>query len=267
MGGMDVELLVVPDCPHQVAAEDLLRTALVDVGLPADFHVVTISDEAEAGFAGSPTFRANGADLFPTFGNPAGLSCRIYRSGSGPSGLPDLPALRRALKRAADTGPHRRPLSIPSLPRPGRRLALHGADLTAGSGSTRSTGPGRVVLRLPASVAVAALSPPDQRAVGGLGPRRRPCGSVWSRTSCSCSRVHGGSGSSPRDSQRRTTGGVTLHTAAAWRTEVTSSGRLTTRTLAAVTSSPSHRFPLNALVTKLFTYASRGPLLQEFRTL
>ena len=102
MGGMDVELLVVPDCPHQVAAEDLLRTALVDVGLPADFQVVTITHEAQAGFAGSPTFRAHGADLFPTLGNPAGLSCRIYRSGSGASGLPDLPALRRVLKRAAD---------------------------------------------------------------------------------------------------------------------------------------------------------------------
>ena len=65
--------------------------------------MVAVTDEAEAEFAGSPTFRANGADLFPTLGNSAGLSCRIYRSGSGPSGLPDLPALRRALKRTADT--------------------------------------------------------------------------------------------------------------------------------------------------------------------
>ena len=34
--------------------------------------------------------------------------------------------------------------------------------------------------------------------------------------------VHGGSGISPRESHRRTTGGVTLHAAAAWRIEVTS---------------------------------------------
>jgi hypothetical protein len=54
MGGIDVDLLVVPACAHQVAAEDLLRAALVDVGLPADFQVVTITDEAEAGFAGYP---------------------------------------------------------------------------------------------------------------------------------------------------------------------------------------------------------------------
>ena len=39
---------------------------------------------------------------------------------------------------------------------------------------------------------------------------------------------------SPRDIQRRTTGGVTLHTAAVWRIEVISSGRLITRTLAGV---------------------------------
>ena len=42
---------------------------------------------------------------------------------------------------------------------------------------------------------------------------------------------HGGSGSSPSESQRRTTGGVTLHAAAAWRTDVINSS-LTARTLA-----------------------------------
>ena len=52
-------------------------------------------------------------------------------------------------------------------------------------------------------------------------PRRRPSGSVRSRTSKSCARVHGEAGISPSDSQRLTTGGDTLHTAAAWRTEVT----------------------------------------------
>ena len=37
MGGIDVDLLVVPDCADQVAAEDLLRTALVDVRCPPTF--------------------------------------------------------------------------------------------------------------------------------------------------------------------------------------------------------------------------------------
>jgi hypothetical protein len=69
-------------------------------------------------------------------------------------------------------------------------------------------------------------------------PRRRPSGSVRSRTSKSCARVHGGSGISPRNSQRLTTGGETLHTAAAWRTEVTGSS-LTKRTLARAVTAPA----------------------------
>lgn len=100
---MHVELLVVSDCPHQLPAENLLRTALVDVGLPPDFSVVTVTeDRSEPGFAGSPTFRADGSDLFATPGRAAGLSCRIYAGEAGRGGLPDLRALRQALKRAAD---------------------------------------------------------------------------------------------------------------------------------------------------------------------
>jgi len=109
---------------------------------------------------------------------------------------------------------------------------------------------GRVVLRLPAPVAVAALSPPDPSVHlinvpwAVWGPRRRP---LWSRTSCSCSRVHGGSGSSPSESQRRTTGGVTLHAAAAWRTDVISSS-LTARTLAINATTACNRDRLTILL-------------------
>ena len=56
MAGMNIELLVVPACPHHAAAEDLLRTALADIGLPTDFRTITVTDDrAEPGFAGSPT--------------------------------------------------------------------------------------------------------------------------------------------------------------------------------------------------------------------
>ena len=106
--GLGIELLVTPDCPHREAAEDLLRTALADVGLPPEVRLVTVTGADDADrhrFAGSPTFRAAGADLFPAARQPAGLTCRLYRTGSTSSGLPDLPDLRRALKRAADQGP------------------------------------------------------------------------------------------------------------------------------------------------------------------
>jgi hypothetical protein len=66
------------------------------------------------------------------------------------------------------------------------------------------------------------------------GPRRRPWLSVSSRTWCSCWIVQGGPDISPRESHRRTTGGVILHAAAAWRIEVTRSASLLTRILAGV---------------------------------
>jgi|SRR5215216_5559871 hypothetical protein len=104
---MEIELLVVPDCLHRKAAEDLLRTALADVGLPSNFRVRTVTnarDAARHGFRGSPTFRVGGADLFPAAHQPAGLNCRIYRAGAALGGLPDLRELRQGLKRAADSG-------------------------------------------------------------------------------------------------------------------------------------------------------------------
>ena len=114
MGGWRFELLVVPDCPHRKAAEELLRTALADVGLPSDFRVLTVSDAGDAarhGFAGSPTFRAAGADLFPGAHQRAGLNCRIYRTEATLGGLPDLRDLRQALKRAVDSAVDLRPAS------------------------------------------------------------------------------------------------------------------------------------------------------------
>ena len=102
---MIVELLVVPDCPHQVESEALLRRALADVGLSQVPSVTTvISSEVEAqrrGFVGSPTVLIDGIDPFASAGQPPSLSCRIYQSSDGLSGIPDLRDLRRALKEAA----------------------------------------------------------------------------------------------------------------------------------------------------------------------
>jgi hypothetical protein len=103
---MEIELLVTPDCPHRTAAAEILRTALTDVGLSPNFRVVTVAEEGDEPFPGSPTFRADGIDLFPQTGSTAGgLSCRLYRHGQTSSGVPDLSSLRQALKRAADQAP------------------------------------------------------------------------------------------------------------------------------------------------------------------
>jgi hypothetical protein len=103
---MDVELLVVSDCPYENAAAQLLRRALVDVGLTdTHFRTAVITSQAEAErrhFAGSPTFLLDGSDPFAALGQPAGLSCRVYRSAEGSSAIPTLRDLRQALKRVAD---------------------------------------------------------------------------------------------------------------------------------------------------------------------
>lgn len=103
---MNVELLLVRDCPHAATAELLLRVALDDVGLSRVIPTRTVinsQDEAERrGFTGSPTFLIEGVDPFAGASQVAALACRLYAHAGGPTGLPDLSALRRALKQAAD---------------------------------------------------------------------------------------------------------------------------------------------------------------------
>lgn len=103
---MDVELLVIPDCPNEGAAAELLRRALDDVGLsrvPVRTRVVESEPEAERlGFIGSPTVRIDGEDPFAESARPVGLACRVYLTDGVRSGVPDLRRLRQALKRHAD---------------------------------------------------------------------------------------------------------------------------------------------------------------------
>jgi hypothetical protein len=98
---MDIELLVVPDCPNTQPATGLLRQVLDDLGLH-DVTVTTrvIADQGEAeaaGFTGSPTFLINGRDPFAEPGRTPGLSCRVYRTSNGLSGTPAADQLRQAL--------------------------------------------------------------------------------------------------------------------------------------------------------------------------
>ncbi|MFM9372178.1 DsbA family protein [Streptomyces sp. Da 82-17] len=105
---MEIEILVVPDCPHQRPAEERLRAALEAVGLAATgFHTRVVGDLAEAersGFTGSPTFLINGRDPFAEPGVPASLACRMYRTADGLAGVPDTGRLREALRAAAGSG-------------------------------------------------------------------------------------------------------------------------------------------------------------------
>jgi len=108
MASMDVEVLVVADCPNEGDAVALVRRALDDLGLkrvPTRTRVVSSERDAEKlGFIGSPTIRIDGIDPFESPGMTAGLACRVYDATGVRSGLPDLSKLRQALKRHADTG-------------------------------------------------------------------------------------------------------------------------------------------------------------------
>ncbi len=103
---VDVELLVVADCPNEAPALVLLRAALDDIGLPdARFRTTVIATQEEAerrGFTGSPTILVDGSDPFAAPGAVPALACRVYRTHAGdPAGIPPLRELRQALSRAA----------------------------------------------------------------------------------------------------------------------------------------------------------------------
>ena len=104
LGGMDVELLVVPDCPNEAVAYDLTRAALADLGVVASVSTTVIESDEHAqarGFTGSPMFLVNGRDPFAEPGAAVGVACRVYRTPAGVAGVPAPEQLREALRDAA----------------------------------------------------------------------------------------------------------------------------------------------------------------------
>jgi hypothetical protein len=97
-------MLVVAGCPHTVAATLVLEAAARQAGvsdIPVTVTVVTSDQQArEREFGGSPTILIDGKDPFGVPGAPVGLTCRMYPSRSGLSGVPDLDDLRDALLKA-----------------------------------------------------------------------------------------------------------------------------------------------------------------------
>ncbi len=98
---MEVELLVVRECPNEAAAGAALQEAARQAGMTELAVKVTVVDndrEAQRrGFVGSPTFLLNGVDPFAVPGAQPGITCRVYPTAAGPSGVPDVAQLRDAL--------------------------------------------------------------------------------------------------------------------------------------------------------------------------
>lgn len=103
---MDIELLVIPECPNDAAAAELIRTAVAHTRVQATITRTIIASQDEAqqrGFTGSPTILLNGVDPFARPDAPVALACRMYSTPDGPRGIPALRDLRQALKRVAAT--------------------------------------------------------------------------------------------------------------------------------------------------------------------
>lgn len=102
---MNVELVVIPDCPGAENASKLLRTALDDIGLSETGFTVQVIDSDEMAqarrFAGSPAFVVDGTDLFSPEGHDGSIACRVYPTPEGPRNVPALADLRQALRRRA----------------------------------------------------------------------------------------------------------------------------------------------------------------------
>jgi hypothetical protein len=104
-----VELLWWSGCPSWEQALAQLRAQMAELGLdPGSVEVREVGSEAEAEherFVGSPTIRVDGADVLDPGAEPAGLTCRIYRTRDGRiSALPDPADVRDALSEAIEGG-------------------------------------------------------------------------------------------------------------------------------------------------------------------
>ena len=105
MSSPRVELLWWEGCPSTERARDLLAEAMADHGLdPGSIEMRQVATEESAaveGFVGSPTIRIDGVEVAPEPGEPAALSCRIYRTPDGRvSPVPDRRDLDEVIEAA-----------------------------------------------------------------------------------------------------------------------------------------------------------------------
>jgi acyl CoA:acetate/3-ketoacid CoA transferase alpha subunit len=104
---VEVTVLTVPQCPNAALMDERLAAAAAGLpGVRVTRRVVGDEQQAVAlGMRGSPTLLIGGADPFAAPGQPASLSCRLYRQADGSlAGAPPADALRRALAGAGQTG-------------------------------------------------------------------------------------------------------------------------------------------------------------------
>ena len=105
---MEIELRFFDGCPNWIETRAILETVIDEMGLDTTVRTqrVETPGESEAlGFRGSPTVLLNGEDPFADDDAPVGLTCRIYRTGTGFAGSPSMTQLRKAIaQRLIESG-------------------------------------------------------------------------------------------------------------------------------------------------------------------
>ncbi len=100
---MDLDLLLVADCPNVDLARRRIVVASERAGIPVEVRERQVTDEAEAvelGMRGSPTILVIGADVAgPASTEVGSVSCRLYRTDSRFEGAPTVDDLVAALTR------------------------------------------------------------------------------------------------------------------------------------------------------------------------
>ncbi len=100
---MKIELLYFDGCPSWQIGLEQLKIALQMEHPDDSVELVKVKDDSEAArqkFLGSPSFRADGQDLWPEERNTFSLSCRVYMTPEGMKGWPSVDMLREKLKAA-----------------------------------------------------------------------------------------------------------------------------------------------------------------------
>ena len=102
-----VEVLSFAGCPHVRAAVALVEQVARQTGVDIDLRLIDVPDAAAAAerrFLGSPTVRVEGRDVEPGSHERAdfALTCRVYQTPDGPSGLPTREWLEAALRAAKE---------------------------------------------------------------------------------------------------------------------------------------------------------------------
>ena len=98
---MEIELLYFDGCPSWRGGLENLQASLKAEGLEAAIRMVRVEDDKDAArlkFLGSPSFRADGVDLWPAEHKPYHLSCRVYTTPQGLKGAPTVEMLRQKLR-------------------------------------------------------------------------------------------------------------------------------------------------------------------------